>query len=164
MINIYFVLIMLCIVLFVVILVVYTRYNELSTRMNIIAKTMNECNKEIFDIENNLKNKDNVDLSKESSPNLKVELEEFSKSILNSINTLENNFSEFSKHMENRVENIENDLKDFNIRSKSYGSDDNTRIMNLYSKGMNSEDIAMDLGMSKSEVDFVIKIQKLNQE
>jgi DNA-binding NarL/FixJ family response regulator len=95
---------------------------------------------------------------------LQRELEEsvraFSESTAGMLGEIERGMTQFKSQMLQRLEQVEKGMRNPGL-SSSDGSTDEEKIVTLFSQGHTVDAIAKELHLSKTEVEFVLKIRKL---
>ena len=73
---------------------------------------------------------------------------------------LQENINAIEVEIDSRVSNLESGVKQISIPSSIHGNDD-TKIIALFKQGVTLETISKELHISKPEVEFVLKINKI---
>ena len=73
---------------------------------------------------------------------------------------LEESIQNIDEHMEARMASLESGVKQISIPTSIHGNDDE-KIISLYKQGITLETISRELHISKAEVEFVLKINKI---
>lgn len=154
-------------ILLVVMMYSYMRDNENSRQIRFLANTMDNFNKQLFTFERKFE-KIEIFL-KENRPNqdldgleqkMEKELTSMAEPIAYSLNEIQTSFMHFKKQMESRMEHVEDGMKSITMPKSLLGLDDQ-KIISLYKQGMDEEAIARELAVSKGEVEFALKIFKM---
>lgn len=82
------------------------------------------------------------------------------KPLATSIKRLEESLLMIEGHIESRLSSLENGVKQISIPASIHGNDDE-KIISLYKQGISLETISKELHISKAEVEFVLKINKI---
>jgi len=145
----------------------YMRDSENSRQIRFLANTMDNFNKQMYALERkveeiNLSLKNNIPAksSKEIDQKLEMELASMAEPIAHSLSEVQSAFSHFKIHIESRLEHVEDGLKSM-LMPKSLTGLDDQKIISLYKQGMDEETIAKELALSKGEVEFALKISKM---
>ena len=156
-------------VLFIIMIYSYMRDNENSRQIRFLANTMDNFNKQIFTLERKFEKIEVYLKDKESRPTtstselekkMEQELASMAEPIAFSLNEIQSAFIRFKQQMESRLENVEDGMKSFTMPKSLLGLDDQ-KIISLYKQGMDEESIARELAVSKGEVEFALKIFKM---
>ena len=91
---------------------------------------------------------------------MEQELASMAEPIAFSLNEIQSTFSHFKLQMESRIEHVEDGIKSISMPKRLTGLDDQ-KIISLYKQGMDEETIARELALSKGEVEFALKISKM---
>ena len=73
---------------------------------------------------------------------------------------VQENINMIDSQIESRIANLENGVKQISIPSSIHGNDDE-KVISLYKQGIDLETISKELHISKAEVEFVLKINKI---
>jgi len=76
------------------------------------------------------------------------------------INQLQNDINSIDTQMQSRVATLESGVKQISIPASIHGNDDE-KVISLYKQGVDLETISRELHISKAEVEFVLKINKI---
>jgi len=165
--NIELILLAFGIILIVTVFYSYLRDNENSRQIRFLANTMDNFNKQMFALERKvekielaLKNVKPPQASDEIEQKMETELASMAEPIAYSLNEIQSAFSHFKTQMESRLEHVEDGMKSISMPKSLTGLDDQ-KIISLYKQGMDEETIARELALSKGEVEFALKISKM---
>ena len=143
------------------------RDNENSRQIRFLANTMDNFNKQMFTLERKvekieiaLKSQEPKTASDDLNQKLEVELASMAEPIAFSLNEIESAFAHFKTQMEARISHVEDGMKSI-VMPKSLTGLDDQKIISLYKQGMDEETIARELALSKGEVEFALKISKM---
>ena len=145
----------------------YIRDAENSRQIRFLANTMDNFNKQMFALERKvekvdlaLKNQKSLSSSEDLDKKLEMELASMGEPIAHSLNEIQSAFSHFKVQIESRLEHVEDGMKSISMPKSLTGLDDQ-KIISLYKQGMDEETIAKELALSKGEVEFSLKISKM---
>ncbi len=126
----------------------YIKDGELERRMGRYERALDELNKDIFKLQKSLKN-----LPKLDTQELRVD---FRKSIDDIYSIIEKD----REYVDSKLSALENRLKDSTsfFPSQSTSNIDEKRIISMFRDGWSVENIAKELMLTKSEVEFTLKI------
>ena len=153
----------------VIILAIYAfiRDSENSRQIRFLANTMDNFNKQLFALERKLEKLDlalkqstQTDTSVVVEDKIEKELASMAEPIAFSLNEIQSSFSHFKTQIESRLEHVEDGVKSVSMPKSLTGMDDQ-KIISLYKQGMDEETIAKELALSKAEVEFALKISKM---
>ncbi len=156
------------VILFIVMVYSYLRDSENSRQIRFLANTMDNFNKQLFALERKVeKIEEYIKQNNKPSPNagdiesmMEQEMASMAEPIAFSLNEIQNSFTHFKNQMEARIEHIEDGLKSIAMPKSLTGLDDQ-KIISLYKQGMDEDTIAKELALSKGEVEFALKIAKM---
>jgi len=145
----------------------YLRDSENSRQIRFLANTMDNFNKQMFALERKLEKVELVLNQKPQSPNtneiedkMEQNIASMAEPIAFSLNEIQTSFSHFKTQIESRLEHVEGGIKSVSMPKSLTGLDDQ-KIISLYKQGMDEESIAKELALSKAEVEFALKIAKM---
>jgi len=145
----------------------YMRDAENSRQIRFLANTMDNFNKQMFALERKvesvdvaLKNFKPQNTAQDIDKKLEMELASMAEPIAHSLNEVQSAFSHFKVQIESRLEHVEGAMKSISMPKSLTGLDDQ-KVISLYKQGMDEETIAKELALSKGEVEFALKISKM---
>ncbi|DAB28844.1 MAG: hypothetical protein A2513_10275 [Sulfurimonas sp. RIFOXYD12_FULL_33_39] len=146
---------------------VFTRDSQYTRNIHSVATVAEELNREIFYLKKKLEDTQ-VNIKKNSSrmsdDEIYQEVErtvyDMVKPISIGLKRLEESIQNIDEHMEARMASLESGVKQISIPTSIHGNDDE-KIISLYKQGITLETISRELHISKAEVEFVLKINKI---
>jgi len=145
----------------------YMRDSENSRQIRFLANTMDNFNKQMFALERKVEKIETVLKSQKAGTStdeiekkMEGELASMAEPIAFSLNEIQSAFSHFKTQIESRLEHVEDGMKSISMPKSLTGLDDQ-KIISLYKQGMDEETIAKELVLSKGEVEFALKISKM---
>lgn len=154
----------------VIYIIYYVFSKDIETNKNLraIASAVEDANRQIYMVEKKLFNiEKKLNDNHEKSMNdeeIYQEIERNVYDIVNPIslhvNTLRQDLSDLVEAVDARLINLEGGIKQISMPSSVHGNDDN-KIISLYKNGREIDAICKELHLSKTEVEFVLKINKL---
>ena len=165
--NVELILIAFGVILFIVMVYSYMRDSENSRQIRFLANTMDNFNKQLFALERKVDKIEEVLKEKAVEPKnenidkkMEKELASMAEPIAFSLNEIQSAFSHFKTQIESRISYVEDGMKSISMPKSLTGLDDQ-KIISLYKQGMDEETIARELALSKGEVEFALKISKM---
>ena len=145
------------VVIFVLVFVFfYIKDGEVQKRLLRYEKSLDDLNKEIFKIQKFLKsNEIESGYSEESYKQLKLDFR----------NTIDDIYAIIEKdreYVDNKLLLLEDKIKESHHFSGTLGNVDDKRIISTFKDGWSIESIAKELMITKSEVEFTLKLANLN--
>lgn len=146
---------------------VFTKDSEYSKNIRSVATVAEELNREIFYLKKKLTEtqqsiKNNT--SRMSDNDIYQEVErtvyDMVKPLSLGLKRLEDNVQSIDEHLELRISSLESGVKQISIPASVHGNDDQ-KIISLFKQGVGLETISRELHLSKAEVEFVLKINKI---
>lgn len=146
---------------------VFTKDVQYNKNIRSVATVAEELNREIFYLKKKLSQAEahlEKNSARMSDEELYQEIErtvyDMVKPISLGLKRLEESVHMIEGHIENRLASLESGVKQFSIPSSIHGNDDE-KIIALYKQGIGLETISKELHISKAEVEFVLKINKI---
>ena len=140
---------------------------QYSKNIRSVATVAEELNREIFYLkkkldETQLSIKSNSSRMSDEEIYLEVErtVYDMVKPISLSLKRLEEGIQRIDEHVEARISSLESGVKQISIPASVHGNDDE-KIISLYKQGITLETISKELHISKAEVEFVLKNNKI---
>ena len=146
---------------------VFAKDAEYNKNIRSVATVAEELNREIFYLKKKL-DETQLSIKKNSSrmsdEDIYQEVErtvyDMVKPISQSLKRLEEGIHRIDEHVEARISSLESGVKQISIPASVHGNDDE-KIISLYKQGITLETISKELHISKAEVEFVLKINKI---
>ena len=144
------------VIIFVLIFVFfYIKDGEVQKRLLRYEKSLDDLNKEIFKIQKFLKsNEIENGYSEESQKQLK-------RDFRNTIDDIYAIIEKDREYVDNKLLIIEDKIKELNYFPSSSSNVDDKRIISMFKDGWSIESIAKELMITKSEVEFTLKLANL---
>ena len=146
---------------------VFTKESQYSKNIRSIASVVEELHREVYYLKKQLeqtKGTLNENGSRMSDEEIYQEIERSVYDMVHPlsgvIEQLQNSLHSIEHDMNLRINQIESGVKQISIPSSIHGNDDE-KIISLYKQGVEIETIAKELHLSKPEVEFVLKINKI---
>ena len=146
---------------------VFTKDSEFQKNIHSVASVVEELNREIFYLKKELsETKKNIksDISRMSDEEIYEEVErtvyDMVKPLSLGVKRLENALTTIDEQVDLRISSLESGVKQISIPTSVHGNDDE-KIISLFKQGVSLETISKELHISKAEVEFVLKINKI---
>lgn len=146
---------------------VFTKDAQYSKNIRSVASVVEEMNRELFYMKQKLsKTQENIT---ENSQRMNDEMiyEEIERSVYDMVQPLslglkqlQDNINSIEVEVNSRVSQLESGVKQISIPLSVHGNDDE-KIISLFKQGVPLEIISKELHISKPEVEFVLKINKI---
>lgn len=146
---------------------VFTKDSEYNRNIRSVATVAEELNREIFYLKKKLSDTQ-INIKKNTSrmndEDIYQEVErtvyDMVKPLSLGLKRLEENVQRIEEHIDARISSLENGVKQISIPASIHGNDDE-KIISLYKQGISLDTISKELHISKAEVEFVLKINKI---
>jgi len=146
---------------------VYTKDSDYSRNIRSVASVVEDLNREIFYLKKQLKETESAIQKSPSRMSDDEIYQEIERSVYDMVQPLsmalkqiQTNIDSIEVEIESRMAQLENGVKQISIPSSIHGNDDE-KIISLFKQGVSIDTIAKELHISKPEVEFVLKINKI---
>ncbi len=162
----YIIVVMSAIILYLI-YYVYTKDSQYNQNIRSIASVVEELNREIFYLKKSTKEmhiKLKIDSRGMSDEEIYQEIERSVYDLVHplsqALKQVQESVDMIDSQIDSRLANLENGVKQISIPSSIHGNDDE-KVISLYKQGIDLETISKELHISKAEVEFVLKINKI---
>jgi len=146
---------------------VFTKDSQYHKNIHSVASVVEDLNREVFYLKKKLK-ETQVSIKDRSRDMSDEEIyQEIERSVYDMIQPLslalkqvQESVEMIDTQIESRVASLESGVKQISIPSSIHGNDDE-KIISLFKQGVSLETISKELHLSKPEVEFVLKINKI---
>lgn len=162
-----YLLVIMAIIILYLVYYVFTKDAEYSRNISSVASVVEDLNRELFYMKQKIgKTQDSIS---ENSQRMNDEMiyEEIERSVYDMVQPLslglkqlQDNINAIEVEVNSRVSQLESGVKQISIPLSVHGNDDE-KIISLFKQGIPLETISKELHISKPEVEFVLKINKL---
>ena len=145
----------------------FSKDADYSKNIRSVASVVEELNRELFYLKKKLsETQQNIE---ENSQRMTDEViyQEIERSVYDMVQPLshglkqlQQNINAIEVEIDSRVSNLESGVKQISIPSSIHGNDDE-KIISLFKQGVTLDTISKELHISKPEVEFVLKINKI---
>ena len=146
---------------------VFTKDLQYMKNIRSVASVVEDLNREIFylkkkidetkgSVEGNTQRMSDEEIYQEIERSVYDTMQPFTQAL----QQLQHNINTIEQEYENRLSLLESGVKQISMPSSIHGNDDE-KIISLYKQGVSIETISKELHISKPEVEFVLKINKI---
>ena len=146
---------------------VFTKDSEYSKNIRYVASVSEELNREIFylkkqinDTQKNIKSNSSRMSDNDVYQEIERTVYDMVKPISLGLKRLEESVQSIDEHIDSRTSSLESGVKQISIPTSVHGNDDE-KIISLFKQGIALDTISKELHISKAEVEFVLKINKI---
>lgn len=146
---------------------VFTKDSIYSKNIRAVATVAEELNREIFylkkkisDTQKTIKSSTNRMADDEIYQEVERTVYDMVKPLSLGLKRLEESLQNMDEHLNDRISSLESGVKQISIPASVHGNDDE-KIISLFKQGIDLETISKELHISKAEVEFVLKINKI---
>lgn len=157
------------VILVLLIAYLYIKDAEQSKKIRFIAKAMEDLNRDLFKLEKKVNLKITSEYEEQNklqevkvNQQIDTRFQDIASPMANSLQHIEESFQGYQEHIEERLTVLENGLKGLSITNSPIGDGDISKITALKQQGLDEEKIAKELRITKSEVDFALKLGNLS--
>ena len=165
--SIEYVVVIMAVIILYLLYYVFSKDADYSKNIRSIATVVEELNKELFYLKKKLPHtqqnlQDNVHSMSDEEIYQEIERSVYDmvQPLSHGLKQLQQNINAIEVEIESRVSNLESGVKQISIPSSIHGNDD-TKIISLFKQGVSLDTISKELHISKPEVEFVLKINKI---
>ncbi|MEA1893408.1 MAG: hypothetical protein U9N33_11970 [Campylobacterota bacterium] len=166
-INIEYVVVVMAAIILYLLYYVFTKDSEFHNNIHSVASVVEELNREIFYLKKELsQNKKTFKTYNQGMSDEEI-YEEVERTVYDMVKPLslglkevQNRLHSIDEQMNLRISSLENGVKQISIPTSVHGNDDE-KIISLFKQGVSLETISKELHISKAEVEFVLKINKI---
>ena len=146
---------------------VFTKDSEYHKNIHSVASVVEELNREIFYLKKKVSDtqtKIQKNTTRMSDDDIYQEVErtvyDMVKPLSLGLKRVENALATIDAQIDSRISLLESGVKQISIPTSVHGNDDE-KIISLFKQGVTLDTISKELHISKAEVEFVLKINKL---
>ncbi|QOP46680.1 hypothetical protein FM071_01640 [Sulfurimonas paralvinellae] len=146
---------------------VYTKDSDYSRNIRSVASVVEDLNRELFYLKRQLKETESSITKVPSHMSDDEIYQEIERSVYDMVQPLsmalkqiQNNIDSIEVEIESRIAQLESGVKQISMPASIHGNDDE-KIISLYKQGISIDAISKELHISKPEVEFVLKINKI---
>lgn len=148
---------------------VLSKDSQYNRNIHSVASVVEELNREIFYLKKELKEKKQEPQTEQKAHNMsddeiyqEIERTVFDmvRPIASDLKRVQDSLHAINSQIDSRVSSLENGVKQISIPSSVHGNDDE-KIISLFKQGVSLDTISRELHISKAEVEFVLKINKI---
>ncbi|MEN4052538.1 MULTISPECIES: hypothetical protein [Sulfurimonas] len=165
--NIEYIIVIMAGVILYLLYYVYSKDSDYSRNIRSVASVVEDLNREIFYLKRELKETESAIKKAPSRMSDDEIYQEIERSVYDMVQPLslalkqiQNNIESIEVEIESRIAQLESGVKQISIPSSIHGNDDE-KIISLFQQGVSIDTIAKELHISKPEVEFVLKINKI---
>ncbi len=162
----YIVLVMAAMILYLL-YYVFTKDADYSKNIRSVATVVEDLNRELYYLKKKLTETQEIIKQTPSRMNDDEIYQEIERSVYDMVQPLsqglqqmQENINAIDAQIDSRMSTLESGVKQINIPSSIHANDDE-KIISLFKQGVSLETISRELHLSKPEVEFVLKINKI---
>ncbi|SMP89139.1 hypothetical protein SAMN06314042_1162 [Epsilonproteobacteria bacterium SCGC AD-308-O04] len=146
---------------------VFTKDAEYHKNIHSVASVVEELNRDLYYLKKKLgETEKNLELTSTHMSDEEI-YQEVERTVYDMVQPLslglkrmQENLHAIDSHIDSRISSLETGVKQISIPSSVHGNDDE-KIISLFKQGVSLDTISKELHISKPEVEFVLKINKI---
>jgi len=146
---------------------VYSKDSIYNKNIHSVASVVEDLNKEIYYLKKKMEQTQKNIKSKSSRMSDQEIYQEIERSVYDMVHPLtvslkqvQENLEAIDMQIESRIASVESGVKQISVPNSVHGNDDE-KIISLFKQGVSLDTISKELHLSKAEVEFVLKINKI---
>lgn len=162
-----YVVIVMALIILYLLYYVYTKDTSYSRNIRSVASVVEDLNRELYYLKKQLSKTESefqANAQRMSDDEIYQEIERSVYDLVQPLSVtlrqLQSNIELIEGQIEHRIAQLESGVKQISIPTSIHANDDE-KIISLYKQGVKVETIAKELHLSKPEVEFVLKINKI---
>jgi uncharacterized protein YoxC len=162
-----YLLVIMAVIILYLLYYVFTKDAQYSKNIRSVASVVEELNRELFYMKQKLSKTQESITENSQRMNDEMIYEEIERSVYDMVQPLslglkqlQDNINSIEVEVNARVSQLESGVKQISIPLSVHGNDDE-KIISLFKQGVPLETISKELHISKPEVEFVLKINKI---
>ena len=166
-IGIEYVVVIMAIIILYLVYYVFTKDADYTKNIRSVASVVEDLNRELFYLKKKIGDEKKHPEEKSQRMSDEMIYQEIERTVYDTISPLslglkqlQENINAIEIEINNRVSHLESGVKQISIPSSVHGNDDE-KIISLFKQSVSLDTIAKELHLSKPEVEFVLKINKL---
>ncbi len=154
-------------ILLFIIYYITSRDAQTARQVRSVASALEDLNRQLFNVEKSLKKR--IEEVAASQPQIdegailrgvEARIDNVAQTVAQTLENVEQDLGHHSQEMSKRISQVEEGLRQLSMPASISGMDDE-KIIALYKQGVDLDTIARELRLSKAEVEFVLKINKI---
>jgi hypothetical protein len=165
--NIEYIIVILGAIILYLLYYVFTKDAQYTRNIRSVASVVEDLNRELYYLKKKLDQTEGSIKDNSQRMNDDEIYQEIERSVYDmvhplslAIKQLQNNIDTIEHEMQTKILQLESGVKQISIPASIHGNDDE-KIISLFKQGVSVETISKELHLSKPEVEFVLKINKI---
>ena len=165
--NVEYIIVILGLIILYLLYYVFTKDAQYMKNIRSVASVVEDLNRELYYLKKKLDQTEGSIKNNSQRMNDDEIYQEIERSVYDmvhplslAIKQLQNNINTIEHDMQNKILQLESGVKQISIPASIHGNDDE-KIISLFQQGVSIETISKELHLSKPEVEFVLKINKI---
>jgi len=166
-IGIEYVVVIMAIIILYLVYYVFTKDADYTKNIRSVASVVEDLNRELFYLKKKIGDEKKHPEEKSQRMSDEMIYQEIERTVYDTISPLslglkqlQENINAIEIEINNRVSHLESGVKQISIPSSVHGNDDE-KIISLFKQSVSLDTIAKELHLSKPEVEFVLKINRI---
>jgi len=165
--NVEYIIVILGVIILYLLYYVFTKDAQYTRNIRSVASVVEDLNRELYYLKKKLDQTQSSIEDNSQRMNDDEIYQEIERSVYDmvhplslAIKQLQSNINTIEHEMQNKIVQLESGVKQISIPASIHGNDDE-KIISLFQQGVSIETISKELHLSKPEVEFVLKINKI---
>lgn len=162
-----YLLVVMSVVILYLLYYVFSKDAQYNRNIHSVASVVEELNRDIYYLKKELEKLKGETSQKQERMSDEEIYQEIERSVYDLVRPISHGLKQVQDRMniidsqiDSRVSSLENGVKQISLPSSVHGNDDE-KIISFYKQGVSLETISKELHLSKAEVEFVLKINKI---
>ena len=157
-----YIIIVMAIIILYLIYYVFSKDSEYNKNIHAVASVVEELNKELYYLKNTTKNitDSNSSINDEIYHEIEKSVYDMVQPLSVGLKKMQENIQALDTQMDSRISSLEVGVKQI-LMPSSLNSSDDDKIISLFNDGFSIEEISKELHISKPEVEFALKINRI---
>ena len=157
-----YIIIVMAIIILYLIYYVFSKDSEYNKNTHAVASVVEELNKELYYLKNTTKNitDSNSSINDEIYHEIEKSVYDMVQPLSVGLKKMQENIQALDTQMDSRISSLEVGVKQI-LMPSSLNSSDDDKIISLFNDGFSIEEISKELHISKPEVEFALKINRI---
>ena len=157
-----YIIIVMAIIILYLIYYVFSKDSEYNKNIHAVASVVEELNRELYYLKNTTKNitDSNSSINDEIYHEIEKSVYDMVQPLSVGLKKMQENIQTLDTQMDSRISSLEVGIKQI-LMPSSLNSSDDDKIISLFGDGFSVEEISKELHISKPEVEFVLKINRI---
>jgi len=158
-----YIVVVIAIVILYLIYYLFSKDSEYHKNIHAIASVVEELNRELYYLKTKCSDfqEDKSVIDDEIYQEIERNVYDMVQPLSIGLKKMQENIEDMDDRLDSRITSLEIGIKQITMPSSVNGNSDDDKIISLFTKGVCVDDISKELHISKPEVEFVLKINRI---